>query len=67
MTTTKPTSIILTPTTRRQLAELGGQQSETIRRAIAVLWLIEKLRFPIAPGTSINKLVDAANHASEMV
>ena len=41
MTATKTTTIILTPTTRRQLAEIGGQQSETIRRAVAVLWTLE--------------------------
>ena len=39
--TAKTTSIVLTPPTRRQLAEIGGQQSETIRRAVAVLWALE--------------------------
>lgn len=61
MTATKTTTIILTPTTRRQLAEIGGQQSETIRRAVAVLWVLERLD-PHRPLASTHEMAQAAEH-----
>jgi hypothetical protein len=57
------TSINLSEISRRQLVEIGGQQSETIRRSIAVLWTLEVLKLGPAGGFNTNAIKDAADFA----